>query len=191
MGRFDGRTMLVTGAASGIGEATVERLLDDGAHVVGVDLEAPERDDAELHRRRGRRQRRRRRARGIRDRRGDHRPARRRHARRRRRRWGTGPPARARRVGSHHADQLHRHVPGRPTRHPPDAGAGAHRRRAGVDRERRQHRGHRGHRRRERLQRVEGGRRHPDQEHGHRLRPSGHQGQRAVSRASSTRPCSR
>lgn len=45
MGRFAGRVMVVTGAASGIGEATVERLLDDGAHVVGVDLEAPTRDD--------------------------------------------------------------------------------------------------------------------------------------------------
>lgn len=40
MGRFDGRTMFVTGAASGIGEATVERFLDDGAHVVGFDLAA-------------------------------------------------------------------------------------------------------------------------------------------------------
>ncbi len=45
MGRFDGRVMVVTGAASGIGEATVQRLLDDGAHVVGVDLEVPAHDD--------------------------------------------------------------------------------------------------------------------------------------------------
>ncbi len=45
MGRFDGRVMLVTGAASGIGEATVERLLADGAQVVGVDLEMPDRAD--------------------------------------------------------------------------------------------------------------------------------------------------
>ena len=43
MGRFEGKGVLVTGAASGIGKATVERLLDEGAHVVGVDLgpEAP------------------------------------------------------------------------------------------------------------------------------------------------------
>ncbi|MEU0496200.1 SDR family NAD(P)-dependent oxidoreductase [Mycobacterium sp. NPDC006124] len=38
MGRFEGKGVLVTGAASGIGAATVERLLDEGAHVVGVDL---------------------------------------------------------------------------------------------------------------------------------------------------------
>lgn len=40
MGRFKGKGVLVTGAASGIGRATVERLLDEGAHVVGVDLGA-------------------------------------------------------------------------------------------------------------------------------------------------------
>ena len=40
MGRFKGKGVLVTGAASGIGKATVERLLDEGAHVVGVDLGA-------------------------------------------------------------------------------------------------------------------------------------------------------
>ena len=38
MGRFDGMTMVVTGAASGIGLATARRLLDDGATVVGCDL---------------------------------------------------------------------------------------------------------------------------------------------------------
>lgn len=38
MKRFEGRGVLVTGAASGIGYATVQRLLDDGATVVGLDL---------------------------------------------------------------------------------------------------------------------------------------------------------
>ncbi|GAB7070916.1 SDR family oxidoreductase [Mycobacterium hodleri] len=43
MSTFEGKGILVTGAASGIGRATVERLLDEGAYVVGVDLgaEAP------------------------------------------------------------------------------------------------------------------------------------------------------
>lgn len=38
MDRFKGKGILVTGAASGIGKATVERLLSEGASVVGVDL---------------------------------------------------------------------------------------------------------------------------------------------------------
>jgi NAD(P)-dependent dehydrogenase (short-subunit alcohol dehydrogenase family) len=38
MSRFEGKGVLVTGAASGIGQATVQRLLADGATVVGVDL---------------------------------------------------------------------------------------------------------------------------------------------------------
>ncbi|TGD84283.1 SDR family oxidoreductase [Mycolicibacterium sp. CH28] len=43
MARFDGMTMVVTGAASGIGLATAQRLLADGATVVGCDLlPAPE-----------------------------------------------------------------------------------------------------------------------------------------------------
>jgi NAD(P)-dependent dehydrogenase (short-subunit alcohol dehydrogenase family) len=40
--RFEGRTVLVTGAASGIGRATAERLADEGAAVVGVDLAPPD-----------------------------------------------------------------------------------------------------------------------------------------------------
>jgi NAD(P)-dependent dehydrogenase (short-subunit alcohol dehydrogenase family) len=46
MARFDGRTVLVTGAASGIGAATARRLLDEGATIVAADVEpavAPDR----------------------------------------------------------------------------------------------------------------------------------------------------
>ena len=42
MGRFDGRVVLVTGAASGIGQATAARLLAEGATVVGADLNPPD-----------------------------------------------------------------------------------------------------------------------------------------------------
>ncbi|MBV8560806.1 MAG: SDR family oxidoreductase [Acidimicrobiia bacterium] len=38
MGRFNGKTVVVTGAASGIGKATSQRLLDEGAAVVGADV---------------------------------------------------------------------------------------------------------------------------------------------------------
>ncbi|MEO5874906.1 MAG: SDR family NAD(P)-dependent oxidoreductase [Streptosporangiaceae bacterium] len=38
MDRFTGKTVLVTGAASGIGRATAARLLEEGATVVGADL---------------------------------------------------------------------------------------------------------------------------------------------------------
>jgi NAD(P)-dependent dehydrogenase (short-subunit alcohol dehydrogenase family) len=41
MSAHEGRSFLVTGAASGIGLATVQRLLRDGASVVGADLQHP------------------------------------------------------------------------------------------------------------------------------------------------------
>ncbi len=39
-GRFEGKRVLVTGAAGGIGRSTVELLIEEGARVVGVDLRA-------------------------------------------------------------------------------------------------------------------------------------------------------
>jgi NAD(P)-dependent dehydrogenase (short-subunit alcohol dehydrogenase family) len=41
MGRFDDKTVVVTGAASGIGRAGAARLLSEGATVVGADLVPP------------------------------------------------------------------------------------------------------------------------------------------------------
>lgn len=39
MQRFEGKVALVTGGASGIGKATVERLVDEGAQVVAIDVQ--------------------------------------------------------------------------------------------------------------------------------------------------------
>src|SRR4051812_25436543 len=39
MGRLDGKVCVITGAAGGIGAAAVERFREEGATVVGVDLE--------------------------------------------------------------------------------------------------------------------------------------------------------
>ena len=42
--RFAGRTVAVTGAASGIGAATARRFADEGARVLALDVRAPETD---------------------------------------------------------------------------------------------------------------------------------------------------
>jgi NAD(P)-dependent dehydrogenase (short-subunit alcohol dehydrogenase family) len=47
--RFDGREAIVTGAASGIGRATVVRLLDEGASVVAVDVRPGEQAGDRVH----------------------------------------------------------------------------------------------------------------------------------------------
>jgi NAD(P)-dependent dehydrogenase (short-subunit alcohol dehydrogenase family) len=44
--RFAGRSVLVSGAASGIGAATVRRLVAEGAGVVGIDVNPGSEDDA-------------------------------------------------------------------------------------------------------------------------------------------------
>lgn len=44
MGRLDDRVAVVTGAASGIGAACVERFRSEGAHVVGLDVTEPAHD---------------------------------------------------------------------------------------------------------------------------------------------------
>lgn len=44
-GRFDGRTIIVTGAGSGIGKATAVRLLREGARVIASDISQPRLDE--------------------------------------------------------------------------------------------------------------------------------------------------
>ncbi|MGA8547259.1 MAG: coniferyl-alcohol dehydrogenase [Mycobacterium sp.] len=47
--RYDGRRVVVTGCASGIGAHVVRQLTELGAHVVGLDKHAPSTDIAEFH----------------------------------------------------------------------------------------------------------------------------------------------
>ena len=49
--RFNGRVAIVTGAASGIGHAIMDRLLEEGASVLAVDLPGIGLDEAGLHER--------------------------------------------------------------------------------------------------------------------------------------------
>ncbi len=44
-GRFDGRTVIVTGAASGIGRATASRITREGGRVIAVDISGDRLDD--------------------------------------------------------------------------------------------------------------------------------------------------
>ena len=44
-GRFDGQTVIVTGAASGIGRATASRIAREGGRVIAVDISADRLDD--------------------------------------------------------------------------------------------------------------------------------------------------
>jgi NAD(P)-dependent dehydrogenase (short-subunit alcohol dehydrogenase family) len=48
MGSLDGKVAVVTGAASGIGHATVARFTAEGAHAVGVDIAKPDDSDMEF-----------------------------------------------------------------------------------------------------------------------------------------------
>ena len=49
MARFSGKTVLVTGAASGIGHAAAQRFADEGANVVAVDLHRADLEKACAH----------------------------------------------------------------------------------------------------------------------------------------------
>ena len=187
MARFDGRTILVTGASSGIGAACAGRLLGEGAAVMGVDLNEPAappagadparwafraldvRDEdavsaaiADGVERFGRLD-------GVVNAAG----------------VAGGGPVHLHgtgRVAPRHRREPDRHIPRGQARRRVDAGPGADRRRARVDREHREHRGPRGDRRRQRLQRVEGGRRPRHSQPGHRLRTPRHPCQCDLSR---------
>ena len=142
--RARSRTFVVTGAASGIGLATAQRLLAEGGTVVGADLASPPDLGPDFQLRHGRHHRRsrHRRRHGRRAR-----PPRRRLPRGRRRRRRSGPSAGPGRMGPRDRDQPHRHVSGGQGRVGQDDRARQGRRRAGLDRDRRQHRGpgrHRG-----------------------------------------------
>ena len=140
MERFQDRRIIVTGGASGIGRATVLRLLAEAGTVHAVDVVA---DGLAETRRAGRGRRRRqgshdRHARRVRRSRGRSRGGRRRRAARRTRRARErgGHPARrahprvhARDVEPGHRREPHRHVPHDPRRAPGDARSGRRRHR--------------------------------------------------------------
>ena len=49
MGRFEKKVAVVTGAASGIGRASAERMAKEGAQVVGIDVAAPPQDEGVIN----------------------------------------------------------------------------------------------------------------------------------------------
>ncbi len=182
---LNGRTYVVTGAASGIGRATAARLLRGGSPghggghrgAFGRPRRRRRRGTVGLHP--GRRDRRRLGRSAGAGRRGLRRIGRGPGQRSRSGRRRPGPPPARRRVGPGHRRQPDGDVPDRQARRGAAAGpAGPRRRPAGLGGDDRQHRGARGHGGRECLQRIQGGRRHPHQEHGHRLRRPWHPGQR-------------
>ena len=187
--RFAGRTVLVTGAGSGIGKATADRVLAEGGAVVGFDLtnagEASDRyepatgdvrDHDAIRTAVARAVERFGRLDGLVNSAGTP---------------GGGPvhlvPGGG--MGAGRVDQPHRHLPRRQARHRADAAPGPRRRRAGLDRHHRERRRPRGHRRWQLVQRVQGRGRAAHQEHGDRLRPPGDPGRTRCAPASSTRRC--
>ena len=120
MGKLDNRVAIVTGAAQGIGKAVADKLADEGATVVGADIQARRDGPMQVGRLAARRtssamvdghRRRARQARRPRQRRGD-RPV---HA------VGRG---RLRRVAADHGRQSRRHIPDQPLRAEADARGG-------------------------------------------------------------------
>ena len=189
---LDGKCVVVTGAASGIGWACAGRLIEEGARVMGSDIVEPSADPsgssgdpasppswefrltdvtdegavAEL-------------VAAAAPFRG---PDRRGGAFGRGGKRGSGAHASDRGVGSSPPGEPDRHLPRGQARRHRDAGATAGAWLTRCDRHDCQHRGSRGHGRRQCLQCLQRGRGPPHEEHGHRLCRTRHQGERRVPR---------